>query len=61
MILYADMSVFVKKYVEEVGSDAINRVGSEAEVTGISVIGRVEMAAAFGKWDVWVCWKRKKR
>lgn len=49
MILYLDTSALVKKYVVEAGSDAVNQVISEAELTGISVIGRVEMVAAFSK------------
>lgn len=49
MILYLDTSALVKKYVMEAGSDAVNRVVSEAEIMGISVIGRIEMVAAFGK------------
>ncbi len=49
MILYVDTSSLVKRYVLEAGSDLVNQIISNAEITGMSVIGQVETAAAFSK------------
>lgn len=49
MILYLDTSALVKKYTTEAGSDMVHQVIGAANSIGMSVIGRVEMAAAFAK------------
>ncbi len=49
MILYVDTSALVKKYILEIGSDIVHRAISEAEVVGMSIIGQVEVSAAFSK------------
>ncbi len=49
MILYVDTSSLVKRYVSEAGSEIVNQVISAAEITGMSIIGQVETAAAFSK------------
>ncbi|MCP4424560.1 MAG: type II toxin-antitoxin system VapC family toxin [Chloroflexi bacterium] len=49
MILYLDTSALMKKYTEELGSDIVRQAIASAYSIGISLIGRVEMAAALAK------------
>jgi predicted nucleic acid-binding protein len=49
MILYLDTSALVKKYIAESGSDVVNQAISDAELVGLSTMGRAEVAAAFAK------------
>jgi len=49
MILYLDTSALVKNYTTEAGSEMVYQVIGAANSIGMSVIGRVEMAAAFAK------------
>ncbi len=49
MIVYLDASVLVKRYVQEVGSEAVGRLIEEADLLGTAAITRVEMAAALAK------------
>ncbi len=49
MIVYLDASALVKRYVQEVGSEAVARLTEEARLLGTAAITRVEMAAALAK------------
>jgi uncharacterized protein len=49
MILYADTSALVKKYVEEVGSDLVMAFFDQHPVIGTAALTQVEMAAAMSK------------
>ena len=49
MILYLDASALVKRYVAEIGSDAVNEAIGRAEATGTSLISRAEVGAALAK------------
>jgi predicted nucleic acid-binding protein len=49
MIVYLDTSALVKHYVQESGSEEVERVIGEARLVGTAAITRVEMAAALAK------------
>ena len=49
MILYLDTSALVKKYIAEPGSDVVNQAIGDAEIVGLSIMERVEVAAALAK------------
>lgn len=49
MILYLDASAMVKRYVAEDGSSDVAHAIQESELTGTSIITRVETVAAFSK------------
>jgi len=49
MIVYLDASALVKRYVQEMGSEAVRRLIAGAELLGTAAITRVEMAAALAK------------
>ena len=49
MIVYLDTSALVKHYVQESGSEGVERVIGEARLVGTAAITRVEMAAALAK------------
>ena len=49
MILYLDASALVKRYVVEVGSEAVAQLLTEAKVVGTATISFVEGIAAFAK------------
>ncbi|HEY66198.1 MAG TPA: type II toxin-antitoxin system VapC family toxin [Caldilineae bacterium] len=49
MIIYLDTSALVKVYIEEASSSEVIRWISEAEVVGVSLLSKVEVAAAFAK------------
>lgn len=49
MILYADTSALVKKYVEEAGSDLVVAFFNQHPVIGTAALTQVEMAAVLSK------------
>ena len=49
MILYLDSSALVKRYISEVGSDAVADAIAQAEIVGTSLISRAETVAALAK------------
>ena len=49
MILYADSSALVKRYLTESGSAEVDRLFDEEGSIGTALIARAEMAAALGK------------
>ena len=49
MIVYLDTSALVKHYVQESGSEGVERVIGEARLVGTAAITRVEMAAALAR------------
>ncbi len=49
MILYADTSALVKKYVQEAGSDELREYLVRVEVVATAGLTQVEMAAALAK------------
>jgi uncharacterized protein len=49
VILYLDASALVKRYVAEVGSDAVAELIEDARVTATAVITRAEVTAALAK------------
>ncbi len=49
MIVYADASALVKRYVAEAGSPETNRLMARAEVVGTVLLSRAEVAAALAK------------
>jgi predicted nucleic acid-binding protein len=49
MILYADASALVKRYIREARSSDVVKIIEHSEGVGSSVLTRVEMAATFAK------------
>jgi predicted nucleic acid-binding protein len=49
MIVYLDASALVKKYIEEIGSEKVDRLIDQASTVGTSPISRAEVAAAVAK------------
>lgn len=49
MIVYLDASALVKKYIEEIGSEKVDRLIDQASTVGTSLISRAEVAAAVAK------------
>lgn len=49
MILYCDTSALIKRYVEEEGTDKVDRLWSESLDIATSVIAFAETAAAFSR------------
>ena len=49
MILYADTSAMVKKYVNETGTDAVIELFAEHPLIGTALITQAEMASALAK------------
>jgi uncharacterized protein len=49
MILYADTSALVKRYIREARSDEVIKIIEQSEGVGSSILTRVEMAATFAK------------
>jgi predicted nucleic acid-binding protein len=49
MILYADTSALVKRYVLETGSKGVNALIEQADSVGSALITRVEMASVLAK------------
>ena len=49
MIVYLDASALVKRYIQEAGSDTVERLIEDAHLLGTAAITRVEMAAALAK------------
>jgi uncharacterized protein len=49
MILYADTSALIKKYVRETGSEQVVPYFAQYTVIGTNVVTQVEMAAAMSK------------
>ena len=49
MIVYADASALVKRYVFEQGSEAVEGLLREADHAGTSIISRAEVSAAIGR------------
>src|SRR5438132_5368458 len=49
LIVYADASALVKRYVVETGSDDIVRLTSTAAAVATALVTRAEVAAAFAK------------
>lgn len=49
MIVYADASALVKRYVVETGSDDVVRLTSTAVAVATALVTRAEVAAAFAK------------
>jgi predicted nucleic acid-binding protein len=49
MIVYADASALVKRYVAEAGSAEVEKLLRAPNVAGTAVISRAEVAAALGK------------
>lgn len=49
MILYRDSSALVKRYVVEIGSEAVVQAIAQADAVGTAVIARAEVAAALAK------------
>ena len=49
MILYADTSALVKRYIREAHSGNVVKIIEQSEGVGSSVLTRVEMAATFAK------------
>lgn len=49
MIVYLDASALVKRYLQEIGTDEVEALIGEAEITGTALISRAEVVAALGK------------
>lgn len=49
MLLYLDTSALVKRYINEIGSDAVRKTAISADLVAISVIGKVEMHSALSR------------
>jgi len=49
MIVYLDTSALVKHYVQESGSEQVERVIDQARLVGTAAVTRVEIAAALAK------------
>jgi predicted nucleic acid-binding protein len=49
MIVYADASMLVKRYLAEVGSERVDTLLAPPTLAGTAVVTRAEVAAALGK------------
>jgi predicted nucleic acid-binding protein len=49
MIVYLDASALIKKYIEEIGSEEIDRLIDQADAVATALISRTEVAAAIVK------------
>jgi predicted nucleic acid-binding protein len=49
MIVYADASALVKRYVMEVGSKEVNALTTAAAAVATAIVSRAEVAAAFAR------------
>ncbi len=49
MNIYLDSSALVKRYINESGSDSVERLLSKAVLVGTTLISRAEVSAALGK------------
>lgn len=49
MIVYLDASALVKRYLQETGTEEVEALIAEAEITGTALISRAEVVAALGK------------
>ncbi|MGQ0601063.1 MAG: type II toxin-antitoxin system VapC family toxin [Anaerolineales bacterium] len=49
MIVYLDASALVKRYLQETGTEEVEALIDDAQITGTALISRAEVVAALGK------------